>query len=403
MKQIIPPGSTIGILGSGQLGRMLAIAARRLGYRIHVLSPEHDTPAGQVSDREVTCDYDNLDEVERFARRVDVVTFEFENVPRDTIESIGQVKPVHPGPNVLHTTQNRLREKNFLKRSGLPVARFQPIRSLDDLVSLPEGAFPAVLKTSEWGYDGKGQRLILSKEQAAQAWIDLNSELAVLEEFVDFERELSVVAARGCDGQFVSYTPTLNIHRDHILDLSMAPAPIGRDVAREAEEITRTVFELLGAVGVMCVEFFQLRNGSLVINEIAPRPHNSGHLTIDANASCQFEQQVRAVCGLRLGSTQQRMPAAMANLIGDLWDGGPPNWAAACAVPDVRLHLYGKREPRPGRKMGHVTSLAPSSRLAAQRVLAARAALETKQRTSPTVVNSFQQTSPTLDAASPAH
>jgi 5-(carboxyamino)imidazole ribonucleotide synthase len=376
MPHAIFPGSTLGVLGSGQLGRMFAIAARRLGYRVHVLSPDDDTPTGQVADLEIRAAYDDLDAVADFARGVSVVTFEFENVPAATTAACDRFVPVRPGGNVLHTTQNRLREKTFLKNSGIPVTPFWPVRSKDDLIAaIALSACPAVLKTADWGYDGKGQAKIETPSGIDPLWPRFAGGEAILESFIDFACEISVVAARGLGGQIVTYAPSLNTHRNHILDVSIAPAEVSARVADAAIDIARQIMERLDVVGVLCVEFFVDRGNQLMVNELAPRPHNSGHLTIDACTSCQFEQQVRAICGLSLGSTRQHRPAAMANLLGDLWQAQTPNWPAALDHADVKLHLYGKAEPRVGRKMGHLTALADSPRDAADRVLAARAAL----------------------------
>jgi 5-(carboxyamino)imidazole ribonucleotide synthase len=374
--RIIPPGSTVGVLGSGQLGRMFAIAARRMGYRVHTLSPDDDTPTGQVADREVKAAYDDLDAVRDFARGVDVVTFEFENVSAAATRAAEEHAPVRPAGAVLHTTQHRLREKGFLAGAGFPVAPFAPIRSLAGLqAALAEIGAPAVLKTAGWGYDGKGQVKIGAPGEAAAAWEVIGGQEAVLEAFVDFEREVSVVAARGLDGAFAHFGVIENRHRNHILDVSTAPAAVPPGVEREAVEIARGILEGLEVVGVLCVEMFLTRDGRLLVNELAPRPHNSGHLTSDACVTSQFEQQLRAICGLPLGSTELLRPAAMANLLGDLWAGGEPDWAAACAFPDVKLHLYGKAAARPGRKMGHLTAMAPTPEEAMRKVLAARQAL----------------------------
>ncbi|HMA36109.1 MAG TPA: 5-(carboxyamino)imidazole ribonucleotide synthase [Chloroflexia bacterium] len=372
----ILPGATIGVLGSGQLGRMLALAARRLGYRVHTLSPDHDTPTGQVADLEVNAAYSDLDAVRAFARGVQVVTFEFENVPALAAAAAAEIVPVRPHGAVLATTQHRLREKTFLVQAGLPVTPFRTIQTLADLqTGLQELGYPAVLKTAGFGYDGKGQVKIMQPAEAAPAYGKLGEGDAVLEAFVDFACEVSVVAARGLDGAFAHYGVIENTHRNHILDLSLAPARISPALAGEAVTLARAVLEQLDVVGVLCVEFFVTQAGRLLINELAPRPHNSGHLTIDACLTGQFEQQLRAVCGLPLGATTLLRPAAMANLLGDLWQHGPPAWAAACAFDDVKLHLYGKHTPRLGRKMGHLTALAATPEAAAQRVLAARAAL----------------------------
>ncbi len=376
MKPILP-GRTVGILGGGQLGRMFAIAARRMGYRVHTLSPESDTPTGQVADREYGRPYEDLEAVREFARGVRVVTFEFENVPAESVEAASQFAPVRPSGHVLHTTQHRLREKTFLARGGFPVAPFRHVTSAESLrAAVSELGLPSVLKTAGFGYDGKGQSKLSTTEDADAAVDALGEREAVLEAFVDFEREVSVVAARGLAGEFEHYGVVENTHRRHILDLSVAPPPhVSERTAREAVEVARAVLESLEVVGVMCVEFFLKRDGALLINELAPRPHNSGHLTVDACVTSQFEQQLRAVCGLPLGSTEFLRPAAMANLLGDLWRGGEPDWRAACAPPGVKLHLYGKTEPRAGRKMGHLTALAPTAGEAARHVLAARDAL----------------------------
>jgi 5-(carboxyamino)imidazole ribonucleotide synthase len=373
MSRIILPGSVIGVLGSGQLGRMFAIAARRMGYRVHVFSPDDDTPTGQVADVEIQAGYDNLDTLAEFARAVDVITFEFENVPVAAAEMAARYAPVRPAGQVLHTTQNRLREKTFLHSAGLPVTPFAPVRSAAELdQALASIGVPAVLKTASWGYDGKGQVRVESYPQARQAWQSLEGAEAILERWIDFESEVSVVAVRGLDGKLACYEPITNTHRQHILDVSLAPSNVSAQVAAAAVDIARSVLSRLEMVGVLCVEFFVTEPGDLLINELAPRPHNSGHLTIDAHVACQFEQQVRAVCGLPLASTEQLRPAAMVNLLGDLWAAGDPSWLQACALPDVKLHLYGKREPRPGRKMGHLTALAHSTEAAAARALEAR-------------------------------
>jgi 5-(carboxyamino)imidazole ribonucleotide synthase len=375
MKAILP-GATLGVLGSGQLGRMFAIAARRMGYRVHTFSPDSDTPTGQVSDKEYEHAYDDLDAVREFARGVSVVTFEFENVPSAAVEAAAAFAPVRPSGAVLHTTQHRLREKTFLSSRGFPVAPFRHVRSLEDLsAALAEVGLPAVLKTAGFGYDGKGQTRIDAVEDASTAFEALRGQEGVLEAFVDFEREVSVVGARGRGGEFAHYGVVENTHSRHILDLSVAPAAVEERVEREAVGIARAVLEELDVVGVTCVEFFLTRSGRLLVNELAPRPHNSGHFTFDACVTSQFEQQLRAVCDLPLGSTELLRPAAMANLLGDLWQEGEPLWQAAAAFPNVKLHLYGKTEARRGRKMGHLTALAATPVEAARSVLAARAAL----------------------------
>jgi 5-(carboxyamino)imidazole ribonucleotide synthase len=372
----ILPGATVGVLGSGQLGRMFAIAARRMGYRVHTLSPEDDTPTGQVSDLEINAGYDDLDSVRRFAGQVAVVTFEFENVPAETAAAAAECTLVRPAGSVLHTTQHRLREKTFLRSNGFPVTSFAAVRSVSELNrAVHEIGLPAVLKTAGWGYDGKGQIKLTRLEELDHAWQRLDTNEAVLEAWVDFECEASVIAARGIDGSIVDYGLIANTHRNHILDVSLAPAPLRERITREAVAVAHAVLEKLEVVGVLCVEFFVTTEGTLLINELAPRPHNSGHLTFDAAVTSQFEQQLRAICGLPLGSTRLMCPAAMANVLGDLWQEGEPDWRVLCACPNVKLHLYGKAAPRPGRKMGHLTALADEPAAALRDVLAARETL----------------------------
>lgn len=378
MNTPILPGATLGILGSGQLGRMFTLAAKSLGYRVQTFSPDADTPTGQVADREWVAEYADLDAVRAFARAVEVVTFEFENVPAETAAAAAEFAPVRPGGAVLHIAQNRRREKEFLRRHGFPCAPFHLVQSLAGLnTAITEIGTPCILKTAGFGYDGKGQVRLRAASEAAAAWDALGGSECVLEGFVEFDREVSVVAARGGDGALAHYGVIENAHVDGILDVSICPSPaVSAQTAGEAAEITRAICEMLEVVGVLCVEFFVTKGGSLIVNEIAPRPHNSGHLTIEAHSTSQFEQQVRSVCGLPLGATQLRRPAAMANLLGDIWEAGTPNWAAALALPDVSLHLYGKAEARPGRKMGHLTALAETPEAAVGLVRAAKAALK---------------------------
>jgi 5-(carboxyamino)imidazole ribonucleotide synthase len=355
---------------------MFAIAARRMGYRVHTLSPDTDTPTGQIADKEITASYEDLRAIEDFARGVCAVTFEFENVPAATAETAARHALVRPAGSVLHVTQNRLREKTFLQSHGFPVTAFRTVRSREDLDrAIGELKCPAVLKTASFGYDGKGQVKIAAPAEVGSALEGSRGEERVLEAFVDFEREVSVVAARSAKGEFAHWGLIENSHRNHILDLSVAPAAVSPAVAKEAVDISRGILEALGVVGVLCVEFFLTKAGKLLVNELAPRPHNSGHLTIDACTTSQFEQQLRAVCGLPLGSTKQHRPAAMVNLLGDLWEKGEPKWTAALRVPGVKLHLYGKAEARKGRKMGHLTALGETTAEAAAVAIEAREAL----------------------------
>jgi 5-(carboxyamino)imidazole ribonucleotide synthase len=374
--RVIGPGAALGVLGSGQLGRMFAIAARRMGYRVHTFSPEEDSPTGQVADLEVTAQYEDLDALRTFAGGVDVVTFEFENVPIEAVDAIEALAPVRPSGLALHTAQERAREKTFLADRGIPTAAFARAATLDELWdAVSRVGTPAVIKTAAFGYDGKGQHKVTTPADIEHIWAAIGHQEAVVEKFISLQAEISVVAARGVTGEVVEYQPFENRHRNHILDVTTVPARIPPAIAAQAAEIVRDILHELQYVGVLCVEFFLSTDGELLVNELAPRPHNSGHLTFDAALTSQFEQQVRAICGLPLGSPEIPRPAAMANLLGELWVDGEPNWAAACRFTDVKLHLYGKTNPRPGRKMGHLTAIGRTVEEAQDRVLAARDAL----------------------------
>lgn len=372
---MILPGRTVGIIGGGQLGRMFTLAARRLGYRVHALDPTQDCPTGQLADREINAPYDDLDAAARFAGDVDVVTFEFENVPAETLAAVQRLRPVHPAPSVLHTTRHRLREKDFLVAAGVPVADYRAVDSLPTLRDAVRSiGLPSILKTAELGYDGKGQVRIDAPAQVPRAWRAVGGVECVLEALVPFDREISVIVARSTRGQVVCYEPFENEHRNHILDVTRCPAGIDPALRREAQSLATRIARRIELVGVLCIEMFVVGSG-LLVNELAPRPHNSGHLTIDACVTSQFEQQLRAVCGLPLGDPTLLRPAAMANLLGDLWQRGTPRWQRALALPGVHLHLYGKTGPRPGRKMGHLTACADTADEARRVVLAARKAL----------------------------
>jgi len=376
IQKTLLPGATLGVLGSGQLGRMFAIAAKRMGFRVHVFSPDKDSPAGQVSDLEFQAPYDDLDAVAQFAGDVDVITLEFENIPATTIEHAKRFAPVYPDGSVLHTVQHRLREKTFLKKSGIPVADFRAVRSLSELYDACSDLLPSVIKTTAWGYDGKGQAMIRSLDDVDHAWERLETDEAILEELIEYAFEFSVVAIRNGLGETAAFAPIRNDHANHILDVSTSPSGLDDDEIEQATQIAFSVAEKLDAIGVICVEFFRSRDGRLIVNEIAPRPHNSGHLTIEAHVTSQFEQQVRAVCGLPLGSTRQLHPAAMVNLLGDCWTPNEPDWQSVLNMADVKLHLYGKSTPKPGRKMGHLTCVASTTEEAAQTAKSARNALQ---------------------------
>lgn len=351
----LPPGSTLGVLGTGQLGRMLALAAARLGYRVHVYGPEADSPAAQVCAAATVAAWDDLDALDRFAADVDAVTLEFENVPVAAVERLARTVPVRPGARVLAVAQDRLAEKRAAGDSGVPVAPFAEVNDAAELTrAVADIGVPAVLKTRREGYDGKGQRIIRDPAQAADAFAELGSKPAILETFVPFTAEISVIAARGADGTLLTWPAVENRHRDHILDLTIAPAALPASVTDAATAAARTLAEGLDLVGLLAVEFFVTSDGGILFNEMAPRPHNSGHWTMEACQVSQFEQQARAALGLPLGSTAPHHRAVMRNLIG----ADSADWAALLAGPGS-LHLYGKAESRAGRKMGHVTRLFP--------------------------------------------
>ena len=374
MNRFHGPGSRLGIMGGGQLGRLLALAARRLGYRVHVFAPGGGSPAGQVADVEVSAGYHDEKAVRAFAAGVDVVTFEFENVPADTVRWAAEHCDVRPEAAALATAQNRIREKQFLADGGFPLAAWAGVSEAAGLANAAASlGWPAVLKTAESGYDGKGQVKLCRPEDLASP--DLPPFPCVLEAWVPFVMEISVVLARGADGSSAVFPVAENIHHRHILEATLVPARLDPAVARRAEILAEEIAERLGFTGVMAVEMFVLADGSLLVNEIAPRPHNSGHYTLDACVTDQFEQQLRAVCGLPLGSTELLRPCAMVNLLGDLWSGGEPDWAAVAAFGDVKIHLYGKDCTKPGRKMGHLTVLGATAGEALERVRAARAVL----------------------------
>jgi 5-(carboxyamino)imidazole ribonucleotide synthase len=357
---VIRPGATVGILGGGQLGRMLALAAAEYGLKTHVYTPEADSPAFAVSCRSTCAPYEDEAALIRFARDCDVVTYEFENVPRRTAEIVGSLAPLFPDAGALATTQDRLSEKTFVAGLGIATAPFRAVSSEDELRrALAALGPPAVLKTRRFGYDGKGQVMIGPDAEPWEIWAAMHHAPCILEGFVPFEREISVVAARSADGAFAAYDVCANTHRCHILDVTRVPAGISTQAEAAALDIARRIAEALGYVGVLAVEMFLVREGGaerVVVNEIAPRVHNSGHWTIEGAVTSQFAQHVRAVCGWPLGSTRRLGAVEMRNLIGDDADA----WAALLADPEAHVHLYGKGEARPGRKMGHVTRLSPS-------------------------------------------
>ena len=353
---MLGPGATIGILGGGQLGRMTALAAARLGYRCHVFSDEPDSPTAQVCGTATVAEFSDRAALERFAAAVDIATFEFENIPAQAVRWVAAVRPVLPRPEILEIAQDRLREKDFLRSIDVETTAYRAISDPSVLLrAIHDLGYPAVLKTVRLGYDGKGQVTLTPEIKAEDAWRRMGGESGILESFVDFACEISVIVARGANGAWATYPPVQNQHVNHVLETTIAPARIPAETAMRAAAIARHVAEELDLVGVLAVEMFVTEGGAILVNEIAPRPHNSGHWTIDACYTSQFEQLVRAICGLPLGSVEHHSDAVMKNLLGS----DVVNWRDALNDPLSKLHLYGKTEIQPGRKMGHVTSLIP--------------------------------------------
>ncbi|MGB6242532.1 MAG: 5-(carboxyamino)imidazole ribonucleotide synthase [Castellaniella sp.] len=360
------PGSWLGVLGGGQLGRMFCHAAQALGYRVAVLDPDESSPAGMVADRHIRAAYDDPQALDALGRLCVAVTTEFENVPAGSLRRLAELCRTAPSGDAVAIAQDRLAEKAYLQASGVPVAAHAGVRQISDLDACPDTLFPGILKTARLGYDGKGQVRVTSREQARQAFESLNAVDCVLEALQPLSYEISVVVARGLDGHAVSYPPSRNVHRDGILALSTVDDTIAPAVADLARESALRVAQHLDYHGVLCVEFFVLSDGAVIANEMAPRPHNSGHYTQDGCLVSQFEQQARIMAGLPLGDTDALRPAAMLNLLGDLWFGADgqrrePDWAGVLAVPGTRLHLYAKADARPGRKMGHINILGASA------------------------------------------
>ncbi|HUL68959.1 MAG TPA: 5-(carboxyamino)imidazole ribonucleotide synthase [Gemmatimonadales bacterium] len=374
---MILPGAAIGLLGGGQLGRMFTMAARTMGYRVLVLDPDPESPAGGVADRHIHAAYEDPKALEVLAQSCAVVTTEFENVPAAALARLEKSLLVRPRPGAVAVAQNRIDEKSFVRDHGLHTAKFYPIRRSQDLEpAFAEIGAPALLKTSRLGYDGKGQATVDSLPELVAAFQVFKSVECILEERLTLEREISVVLARGVDGATAAFPAGENVHAQGILDTTTVPARVSPALAKEAHSVATALAKALDYVGVLGIEFFVAAGGRLLINEIAPRPHNSGHYTLDGCITSQFEQQVRAVTGLPLGAVDLKSPIAMANLLGDLWQGGEPHWAAALQNPRIKLHLYGKKEPRPGRKMGHLNALAESPEAALRAAVEARARLQ---------------------------
>lgn len=353
------PGATLGMLGGGQLGRMFTIAARTMGYEVVVLDPDKESPAGKLATTHICADYADKAALDKIAKSCDAITTEFENVPASTLEALAKTKPVRPGAKAISIAQDRIQEKNFLKDNGFNTAPFAVINSLEDLKnSIGKIGTPAILKVSRFGYDGKGQFGINAESDIEKAWETLEGEACVLEQRMPLDIEVSVVLARSTESEIITYPVAENIHEGGILDVSVVPARIDSALEEKVIKMAKDIASALDYVGVMAVEFF-ISNGELLVNEIAPRPHNSGHYTLDACMTDQFEQQVRAVCGLPLGETTLLSPVVMINMLGNIWHGGnAPKWQKLLDHPNVKLHLYGKHEARPGRKMGHFNVLA---------------------------------------------
>lgn len=351
---MIEPGATIGIVGGGQLGRMLCTAAAELGFKTHVFTPEADSPASHAATFTTVANYEDEEAIQQFAQSVDVVTFEFENIPHSSLAMLEENVPVRPTPELLKISQNRLREKNFVNANDVATANFHRVTTEDELErAIEKIGLPAILKTSELGYDGKGQVRIETAEAALDTWEQLARVECVLEGLVDFSMEISVIVARGDGGQQACYTPVQNIHKNHILDITIAPAALSKELSQKAQHIAMRLAQAAKLQGLLAVEMFVTKTGEILVNELAPRPHNSGHWTMDACVTGQFEQLIRAVCGLPLGGTERLCDAEMHNLIGD----DVEKWRDYAKQPHAKVHLYGKAETRPGRKMGHVNVL----------------------------------------------
>ncbi|MZR31985.1 5-(carboxyamino)imidazole ribonucleotide synthase [Sneathiella litorea] len=352
----ISPGGHIGILGDGQLGRMMAIAAAEMGYFVHIFGPEENSPAAQVSHRSTVASYSDKDALKAFAETVDVVTLEFENIPTDTVRFLNDIVPVRPGAKVLEITQDRLFEKSFINNLGIETAIFANVESMDELIqAIRQIKTPAILKTRRLGYDGKGQVKITESSDLDDVWAGMKNTPSILEGLVNFKMEISVIIARNALGKTAAFCPVENRHKNHILDITLAPADIPDWLTEKAIEIAEKIAIKIDLVGMIAVEMFISQDNQIVVNELAPRPHNSGHWTIEGCATSQFRQIIRAVCGLPLGDPAHHSNAVMTNLIGD----DVQRWGALLEDPENNLHLYGKKEAREGRKMGHVTRLLP--------------------------------------------
>ena len=354
---VILPNATLGILGGGQLGRMFVVAARTMGYHVTVLDPDPHSPAAQLANRHICADYADQSALDKLAATCAAITTEFENVPATALEYLAKFLPVKPSGAVVAIIQDRIREKNFLQSNGFKTARFALIENPQQVATaVQHTGLPALLKLSRFGYDGKGQKMVHTLREAQQAYHDFGAQPAVLEELVAIKMEISIIIVRSADGSMAAYPPSENVHRNGSLDIGIVPARISSVLAEVATQVARSIADMLQYCGVMAVEFFLTQAGELLVNEIAPRPHNSGHYTLDACTTSQFEQQVRSLCGLPLGEVAVCQPSVMVNILGDLWhEKNMPDWTKVLRHPHVKLHLYGKQEARAGRKMGHYT------------------------------------------------
>ena len=373
----IMPGAMLGVLGGGQLGRMFVMAAQQIGYRVTVLDPLPDSPAGRTADDFICADYADQSALEKLSSQCAAITTEFENIPANSLRKLVKSCVVSPDAYSVSIAQNRIAEKQFLGTNGFAIAPFAVIQQQDDFATQDAAdLLPGILKVSQFGYDGKGQKSVADESELLAAYAQLNHPVCVLEKFIPLKSELSVVVARGRDGESKTFPVSENQHVNGILDISIVPARISPELAEQARTIACNIAEKLNYQGVLCVEFFVLQNDDLLINEIAPRPHNSGHYSINACVTSQFEQQVRTLCGLPLGDTTQHSAAVMVNLLGDLWQNGEPDWSLVLQNPSAKLHLYGKTEARPGRKMGHYTVLSTDIDTALQQATAIKKQLE---------------------------
>lgn len=375
----VPPGATIGFLGGGQLGRMTAMAARTLGYDVRVLDPDKDCPARVIASETITAPWADAEAAARLARGCAAVTLEIEQIPRSSLEAAAREAPLHPGVDAVYVIQERARQKEWLERQGFPLGAFRTVRDAAATADAVDALGPSIVKSAMGGYDGRGQVRVVSAAEGRAAFESLRAPVCVVEAFLQIETEISVLVARRTDGETVVYPPSRNVHTAGVLTWAVTPSGVAQELGARAETLARDIAERLGIVGLLAVEMFVLGDGQLLVNELAPRPHNTYHHSERAHPTSQFEQLVRAICHLPLGRVEVVRPAAIHNLLGELWEPAAPDFAAALAIPGVRVHLYGKREARPGRKMGHLSADGDTPEQALERVQQAFHAIQ--QRT----------------------